>query len=69
MSPSKMMEEVWRWKDEVAKETEGMTPQEVIAYFHQAERRFLEKTGGGELDLPRMPALRARRPADQREFV
>ena len=37
MSVSKMMEEVWRWKDEIAKEIEGMTSKERIAYFNQAE--------------------------------
>jgi hypothetical protein len=53
MSVSKMMEEVWRWKDEVAKEIEGMTSKERIAYFNQAEEQFAEKTGGGRLNLRR----------------
>jgi hypothetical protein len=51
MNDSKMMEEVWRWKDEVAKDLEGMSSQERIAYLNQAEQRFAEKTGGGELNL------------------
>jgi hypothetical protein len=54
MSVSKMMEEVWRWKEEVAKEIEGMTSQERIAYFNQAEERLAEKTGGGKLNLRRL---------------
>ena len=54
MWPNKMMQEVWRWKEEVAKETEGMSVQEQIAYFSQAEQRFVEKTGGGKLNLPRI---------------
>jgi hypothetical protein len=45
MRASKAMEEVWRWKEEVARETEGMTSQERIAYFQQAEQRLAEKTG------------------------
>jgi hypothetical protein len=62
MSVSKMMEEVWRWKDEVAKEIEGMTSKERIAYFNQAEERFAEKTGGGKLNLRRpVQPIRQRR--------
>jgi hypothetical protein len=53
MKVSKMMEEVWRWKEEIAKEIEGMTSQERIAYFRQAEKQLAEKTGGEKLDLPR----------------
>jgi hypothetical protein len=48
-----MMEEVWRWKEEIAKETEGMTTQELLAYYRHAEQPLAEKTGGGELNLPR----------------
>ena len=51
MSVSKMMEEVWRWKEEVAKEIEGMSSQERIAYYNQAEQRLAEKTGGERLNL------------------
>ena len=54
MWPNKMMQEVWRWKEEVAKETAGMTAQEQIAYFSQAEQRLAEKTGGGKLNLRRL---------------
>jgi hypothetical protein len=54
MSVSNMMEEVWRWKEEIAKEIEGMTSQERIAYFNQAEERLAEKTGGGQLNLRRL---------------
>ncbi len=53
MSVSKMMEEVWRWKEEVAKEIEGMSSQERIAYYNQAEQRLAEKTGGERLNLRR----------------
>ncbi len=45
MTVSKMMEEVWRWKEEVAEETKDMTSEELIAYFRQAEQRLAEKTG------------------------
>ena len=61
MSVSKMMEEAWRWKEEVAKETEGMTSEERIAYYRQAEQRLAEKTGGGELKLPRLAQPQRRR--------
>jgi hypothetical protein len=61
MPPSKMMEEVWRWKDEIAKETEGMTAEQLIAYFRQSEQRLLDKTGGKKLDLPRLSGPRRQR--------
>jgi hypothetical protein len=51
VSVSKTMEEVWRWKEEIARETVGMTSQERIAYFRQAEQRLAEKTGK-KLELP-----------------
>ncbi len=54
MPSNKMMQEVWRWKEEIARETEGMTSEELIAYYRQAERRLVEKTGGGELNLRRL---------------
>ena len=54
MWPNKIMKEVWRWKEEVAKETEGMTAQEQIAFFSQSEQRLAEKTGSGKLNLPRL---------------
>ena len=40
-----MMEEVWRWKDGVARGTEDMTVPELVAYFRNAEQRPAEKTG------------------------
>ncbi|MHC4176943.1 MAG: hypothetical protein ACYSWU_05525 [Planctomycetota bacterium] len=52
MKVSKALEEVWRWKDEVAREIEGMTSAERVAYFRQAGQRLAEKTGK-KLDLPR----------------
>ncbi len=60
MKVSKMMEEVWRWKDEVAKEIEGMSPSERIAYFHGAQQRLEEKTGK-KLDLPQLARPQRRR--------
>jgi hypothetical protein len=54
MWPNKMMQEVWRWKDEVAKETEGMTTQELLAYYDQAEQKLVEKTGKEKLNLRRL---------------
>jgi|WetSurMetagenome_2_1015567.scaffolds.fasta_scaffold1801154_2 hypothetical protein len=62
MSVSKMMEEVWRWKDEVAKEIEGMTSKERIAYFRQAEQQLAEKTGGAPLNLRRRVRPQRKRP-------
>ena len=52
MKVSKTLQEVWRWKDEVAREIEGMTGAERVAYFREANRRLAEKTGK-KLDLPR----------------
>ena len=62
MKVSKMMEEVWRWKEEIAKETEGMTTQELLAYYSQAEQRLVEKTGGGKLNLRRISERQKRPP-------
>lgn len=53
MQYSKSMQEVWRWKEEVARDTEGMNVQELLAYFGQSEQRLAKKTGK-KLDLPRM---------------
>ena len=52
MKVSNALEEVWRWKDEVAREIEGMTGAERVAYFREANRRLAEKTGK-KLELPR----------------
>ena len=54
MPSNKMMQEVWRWKEEIARETEGMTSKELIAYYRQVEQRLVEKTGGGKLNLRRL---------------
>ena len=43
MKVSKALEEVWRWKDEVAQETKGMTVSQQFAYFRQAGDRFAKK--------------------------
>ena len=64
MEVSKMMEEVWRWKEEVAKETEGMTTQELLAYYRQAEQRLAEKTGGERLNLRRVVRTQRQRRED-----
>lgn len=58
MKVSKALQEVWRWKEEVAREIEGMTAAERIAYLRQANQRLAEKTGK-KLDLRR--ASRRRR--------
>ena len=51
------MQEVWRWKEEVARETEGMTARELIAYYRNAEQRLAEKTGK-TLELPHVTRRR-----------
>ena len=43
MAFSKNIEEVWRWKEEVAQETEHLTAAEQLAYFHRVSREFLDK--------------------------
>lgn len=45
MNVSKALQEVWRWKDEVRQEIDGMTREERLAYFKQATKRLEEKTG------------------------
>jgi hypothetical protein len=40
-----MMEEIWRWKEEVAREIEGMNVEQRIAYFRNGLQRFEEKIG------------------------
>jgi hypothetical protein len=61
MWPNKTMEEVWRWKDEVARETEDMTVEELLAFYRQTEQRLTAKTGGRELNLRRpVPPQRPR---------
>jgi hypothetical protein len=61
MWPNKTMEEVWRWKDEIARKTENMTVQELLAYYSQAEQRLADKTGGGKLNLRRLAQPQRRR--------
>jgi hypothetical protein len=53
MPSDEMMKEVWRWKEEVARETAGMTAREQIAFFSQSVQRLAEKTGEGKLNLRR----------------
>jgi len=52
MKVSKTLQEVWRWKEEVARETKDMSMSEQIAYFRQASQRLADKTGK-KLDLRR----------------
>jgi len=52
MRTSKALQEVWRWKEEVSRETKNMTTSQRIAYFRQANQRLAEKAGE-ELRLPR----------------
>jgi len=54
------MQEVWRWKEEVARDTEGMNVQELLAYFRQSEQRLAEKTGK-PLNLPRIETRKRQR--------
>jgi hypothetical protein len=65
MSVSKMMEEVWRWKEELARETENMTVQKLLAYCSQAEQRLADKTGGEMLNLRRLVSPQRRHPEEQ----
>jgi hypothetical protein len=44
MAFSKNLEEVWHWKEEVAQETENLTAEEQINYFHRASQEFIEKS-------------------------
>jgi len=52
MKVSMALEEVWRWKEDVSRETKNMTLPERIAYFRQANQRVADKIGR-KLDLPR----------------
>jgi len=57
MKVSKALREVWRWKEQVAREIDGMTAEQRIAYFRDAGRRLASKTGRG-LKLPRSTGRR-----------
>lgn len=52
MKVSKTLQEVWRWKEEVARDTRDMSMSEQIAYFRKAGQRLADKTGK-KRDLPR----------------
>ncbi|MCC6125613.1 MAG: hypothetical protein IT426_11665 [Pirellulales bacterium] len=43
MATNKNLEAVWHWKDEVAKDTESLTAEEQLEYFHRVSRGFLDK--------------------------
>jgi hypothetical protein len=60
------MEEVWRWKDEIARETENMTVPELLAYYSRAEQRLAERTGGKTLNLRRPTPPQRRHPETQK---
>ena len=51
MPVSRMLEQVWQWKQAIHQETKDLSPQERIEYFRQATRRF-EERAGHNLDLP-----------------
>ena len=58
MKVSKVLAEVWRWKDEVGRDIESITSAQQIAYFRGTSGEPPEKTDK-KLDLPR--ASRRRR--------
>jgi hypothetical protein len=45
MFESNSMREVWRWKEEVARDTEGMSMEEELAFFRQSRERLAKKIG------------------------
>jgi hypothetical protein len=45
MFVNKTMQEVWRWKEEVARDTEGMSMEEELAFFRQSRERLARKIG------------------------
>ena len=53
MFVSKNLEEVWRWKEEAARDTEKMSMEEQIAFFRQARERLAKKIGGN-IDIRQM---------------
>ena len=57
MPSEKIMTEVWRWKEEAARDTKDMTSEELMAYYKNAEQRLAEKTGK-KLKLPRITQRR-----------
>ncbi len=65
MPPNEPMEEVWRWKEEIARETENMSVQELLAYYSQAEQRLADKTGDKTLNLRRLVPPQRRQPESQ----
>ena len=45
MKVAKALEEVWKWKESVYKETKEMDKKEVIRYFKEGVDRFLDQMG------------------------
>ncbi len=42
---SKAVEEVWKWREEIAEEIKDMTPKEQVKYFNEAGRELCKKYG------------------------
>jgi hypothetical protein len=56
------LREVWRWKEAVAKEYEGLSDEETVRRMNEKAERFMKEHG---LVLPRRPAARGRRPVSE----
>jgi hypothetical protein len=51
MAINRNLETVWHWKDEIARETEELSAEEQLEYFHRVSREFLGKAVP-RLELP-----------------
>jgi len=47
------LREVWRWKDAVSKECEGLTDEQIVRKMNETSERLLSEHG---IVLPRSPA-------------
>ena len=52
------LREVWRWKEAVAKEWEGLSPKELIRHINETSERLLREHG---IVLPRRHATKLRK--------
>jgi hypothetical protein len=52
------LREVWRWKEAVAKEWEGLSPKELIRHINETSERLLREQG---IVLPRHHAAKPRK--------
>ncbi len=43
MKPDKSLQDVWKWKDEVYKETKGLNGEDLINYFRQQSKNIQRK--------------------------